>query len=198
MKTIGLLGGMSWESTVPYYRIINETVKEKLGGLHSAKLFLHSVDFDEIAQLQRAGEWDEAASRLARAARSLRLAGADFLVICTNTMHIVADAIAAQADMPVFHIVDPTGQEIRRSGLTKVGLIGTRFTMEKDFYKDRMRERHSIECVVPDEADLDVIHSVIFEELCRGVVREESRQAYRAVICRLAERGAQGIIFGCT
>ena len=198
MKTIGLLGGMSWESTVPYYRIINETVKEKLGGLHSAKLFLYSCDFEEIAQLQRAGAWDEAAGRLATAARSLRAAGADFLVICTNTMHLVADAIEAEAGIPLFHIVEPTGEEIRRSGLKKVGLIATRFTMEQDFYKQRLRERHGIEALVPDEADRELVHKVIYEELCRGIVRDESRQAYRHVMRRLVERGAEGIILGCT
>jgi aspartate racemase len=198
MKTIGLLGGMSWESTVLYYRIINETVKEKLGGLHSAKLVLHSQDFEEIASLQRAGAWDEAGQRLGRAAQSLRTAGADFLVICTNTMHVVADAVEAAAGMPLFHIVDPTAEEIRRCGVRKVGLIGTRFTMEQDFYKHRLRYRHDIDAVVPDEADRDVVHKVIFDELCRGIVRDESRQAYREIIQRLVDRGAEGIILGCT
>lgn len=198
MKTIGLLGGMSWESTVPYYRIINRTVQEKLGGLHSAKLFLYSCNFEEIAQLQRAGAWDEAAGRLARAAKSMRAAGADFLVVCTNTMHIVADRIEAEADIPLFHIVEPTAEEIRRSGLKKVGLIATGFTMEKDFYKQRMRERHGIETIVPDEADRAVVHKVIYEELCRGIVRDESREAYRKVIRRLVGQGAEGIILGCT
>lgn len=198
MKTIGLLGGMSWESTVSYYRIINETVKEKLGGLHSAKLVLHSQDFEEIASLQRAGDWDEAGRRLARAAQSLRSAGAGFLVICTNTMHVVADPIEAAAGIPLFHIVDPTAEEIRRSGLKKVGLLGTRFTMEQDFYKHRLRNRHDLDALVPDEADRDTVHKVIFDELCRGIVRDESRQAYRAIIRRLVDRGAQGIILGCT
>ena len=198
MKTIGLLGGMSWESTILYYRIINETVKEKLGGLHSAKLVLHSQDFEEIAALQRAGAWGEAGQRLGSAAQSLRTAGAHFLVICTNSMHVVADTIEAQAGMPLFHIVDPTAEEIRRSGVRKVGLIGTRFTMEQDFYKQRLRNRHDIDALVPDEADRDVVHKVIFDELCRGIVRDESRQAYREVIQRLVDRGAQGIILGCT
>jgi len=198
MKTIGLLGGMSWESTVPYYRIINQTVKEKLGGLHSAKLFLYSCNFEEIAQLQRAGEWDAAAGQLARAAKSMRVAGADFLVVCTNTMHMVADKIESEADIPLLHIVEPTAEEIRRSGLKKVGLIATGFTMEKDFYKQRMRERHGIEAIVPNEADRAVVHKVIYEELCRGIVRDESRDAYRKIIRRLAEQGAEGIILGCT
>lgn len=198
MKTIGLLGGMSWESTVSYYRIINETVKEKLGGLHSARLVLHSQDFEEIASLQRAGAWDEAAQRLACAAQSLCTAGADFLVICTNTMHVVADSIESAAGIPLFHIVEPTAEEIRRSGLKKVGLLGTRFTMEQDFYKHRLRNRHDLDALVPDEAERDLVHKVIFEELCRGIVRDESRQAYRAIIQRLVDRGAQGIILGCT
>lgn len=198
MKTIGLLGGMSWESTVPYYRIINETVKENLGGLHSARVILYSVDFHEIEQLQRAGAWDAAAAILVRAARSLRAAGADFLVVCTNTMHKVADTIEADAGIPVFHIVEPTAEEIRRHGLTKVGLVGTRFTMEQDFYKGRLREMHGIQTLIPEEADRTIVHDVIYGELCRGIVREESRTAYRGVIQRLIERGAQGIILGCT
>lgn len=198
MKTIGLLGGMSWESTVPYYRIINETVKEKLGGLHSAKLFLYSCDFEEIARLQREGAWEQAASHLAGAAKSLRAAGADFFVLCTNTMHMVADKIESEADVPLFHIVEPTAAEICRSCLKKVGLIATRFTMEQDFYKQRLRERHGIETIVPDEADRAVVHKVIYEELCRGIVRDESREAYRKIIRRLVEQGAEGIILGCT
>jgi aspartate racemase len=198
MKTIGLLGGMSWESTVPYYRIINETVKENLGGLHSAKLVLYSVDFHEIERLQHAGDWEEAGRVLARAAQALRAAGADFIVVCTNTMHKVADAIEAAAGIPVFHIADPTAEEIRRHGLKVVGLIGTRFTMEQEFYKGRLRERHGIQSLIPDEADRDVVHKVIYEELCLGIVRDESRHAYRDIIQRLVDRGAQGIILGCT
>ena len=198
MKTIGMLGGMSWESTVPYYRIINETVKEKRGGLHSAKLVLFSVDFEEIVALQRAGAWDEAGGLLARAARSLRDAGANFLVICTNTMHVVADMVEKTAGIPLFHIADPTAEEIKRCGLQKIGLLGTRFTMEQDFYLQRLRERHGLDVLVPEEDDRDIVHKVIFEELCRGIVREESREAYRNIIRRLVERGAEGIILGCT
>jgi aspartate racemase len=198
MKTIGLLGGMSWESTVPYYRIINETVKENLGGLHSAKLVLYSVDFHEIERLQHAGNWDEAGRVLGRAAHALRAAGADFIVVCTNTMHKLADTIEAAAGIPVFHIADPTAEEIRRHGLKQVGLIGTRFTMEQEFYKGRLRERHGIQSLIPDEADRDLVHKVIYEELCLGIVRDESRQAYRGVIQRLVDRGAQGIVLGCT
>jgi aspartate racemase len=198
MKTIGMLGGMSWESTVPYYRIINQTVKERLGGLHSAKLVLFSVDFEEIAALQRAGAWDEAGRLLARAAESLRHAGANFIVICTNTMHVVADAVEQAAGIPLFHIADPTAEEIRRCGLKKIGLLGTRFTMEQDFYRQRLCNRHDLDVLVPEADDRDVVHKVIFEELCRGIVREESRQAYREIIQRLVDRGAQGIILGCT
>ena len=166
--------------------------------MHSAKLFLYSCDFEEIARLQRDGEWDKAAGQLAGAAKSLRAAGADFLVLCTNTMHMVADKIESEAGVPLFHIVEPTAAEIRRAGLKKVGLIATRFTMEQDFYKQRMRERHGIEAIVPDEADRDVVHKVIYEELCRGIVRDESREAYRKIIGRLVEQGAEGIILGCT
>jgi len=198
MKTIGLLGGMSWESTVPYYRIINQAVKEKLGGLHSAKLVLYSMDFEEVASLQRAGAWDEAGQLLGSAANSLRAAGAEFLVVCTNTMHVVADTIEAAAGIPLCHIVDPTAEAIRRRGVKKVGLLGTRFTMEQDFYKERLRNRHDLDAMVPDEADRDIVHKVIFEELCRGIVREESRQLYREIIQRLVDRGAEGIILGCT
>jgi aspartate racemase len=198
MKTIGLLGGMSWESTVPYYRIINETVRDNLGGFHSAKLVLYSVDFHEIEELQRIGAWDAAGSVLAHAALSLHAAGADFLVLCTNTMHKAAGAIEAAAGLPLLHVVEPTAAEIKRRGLKKIGLLGTRFTMEHGFYKDRLRELHGIETVVPDDADRDVVHQVIYEELCQGIVREDSRDAYRGIIQRLVDRGAQGIILGCT
>lgn len=198
MKTIGLLGGMSWESTLPYYRIINETVKEKLGGLHSAKLVLYSHDFAEIASLQRAGEWDEAGRRLVESARSLRMAGADFLVLCTNTMHIVAGHIEVAADLPLIHIADPTADAIHLAGLKKIGLLGTRFTMDQPFYRQRLRERHDLDAIVPCESDQEIIHRVIFEELCRGIVRDDSRTEYRRIIDNLVDRGAQGIILGCT
>ena len=198
MKTIGLLGGMSWESTVPYYRIINETVKEKLGGLHSAKLVLYSHDFEEIACLQRAGAWDEAGRQLAQAAQSLRAAGADFLVICTNTMHVVADTIEATAGIPVFHIADPTAEEIRRRGLKKIGVLGTRFTMEQDFYVARLRDHHGLRVLVPDAPARETVHRVIYDELCLGAIRDDSRERYRDIMAALADRGAQGIILGCT
>jgi len=198
VKTIGLIGGMSWESTVPYYRIINETVKERLGGLHSAKLVLYSVDFHEIERLQHAGAWDEAGRVLAQAARSLHAAGAEFLVLCTNTMHKVADAMESAAGIPLLHIADPTAEEIRRNGLKRVGLLGTRFTMEQEFYRGRLRDRHGVDVVIPDGADRAVVHRVIYEELCQGKVLDESRTEYRRIIRQLVENGAQGVILGCT
>ncbi|MBE0622980.1 MAG: aspartate/glutamate racemase family protein [Burkholderiales bacterium] len=198
MRTIGLIGGMSWESTVPYYRIINEAVKERLGGLHSAKLVLYSVDFHEIEHLQHSGDWIAAGRLLAQAARSLRAAGADFLVLCTNTMHKVADAIEGAVDIPLYHIADATAEEIKRNGLASVGLLGTRFTMEQEFYKGRLREGHGIDVVIPDEIDREIVHRVIYDELCLGKIIDASRTEYRRIIQRLAERGAQGVILGCT
>jgi len=198
MKTIGLLGGMSWESTLPYYRQINEAVRERLGGLHSARLVLFSVDFAQVERLQRSGDWDAAGVLLAEAARALQRAGADFLVLCTNTMHKVAEAIEAAVDIPLLHIADPTAAAIRSAGLRRVGLLGTRFTMEQPFYRERLERRHGIEVLVPDEADRTEVHRVIYEELCQGSVHEASRQAYRQVIARLVERGAEAVILGCT
>ncbi len=170
MKTIGLIGGMSWESTVPYYRQINETVKANLGGLHSAKIVLLSVDFHEIERLQHHGDWEAAGAVLAQAAKSLELAGADFLVLCTNTMHKVAPAIEAAVSIPLFHIADPTAEEIKRAGHTRIGLLGTRFTMEQAFYKDRLQERHGLEVVTPNESDRAIVHRIIYEELCLGKI----------------------------
>jgi aspartate racemase len=198
MKTIGLIGGMSWESTVHYYRIVNETVKERLGGLHSAKVVLVSVEFQQMEQLQRAGDWTAAGDILADAARSLQAAGADFMVLCTNTMHLVADAIESAVDIPLLHIADATAAEIKRRGMTKVGLLGTRFTMEQPFYRDRLRDRHGIEVLVPDVADREIVHRVIYDELCLGKVIDSSRSEFRRIIARLAGDGAQGIILGCT
>ena len=198
MKTIGLLGGMSWESTVPYYRAINERIKERLGGLHSAKLLLSSVDFHEIERLQHTGSWDAAGDLLAAAARSLAAAGADFLVLCTNTMHRVAPRIEAAVGIPLLHIADPTAEEIRRAGLSTVGLLGTRFTMEQAFYRDRLQERHGIAVLVPEREDRDVVHRIIYEELCRGVIAPASRAAYRRIMADLAARGAEAIVLGCT
>ena len=199
MKTIGLIGGMSWESTIPYYRTINETVKQRLGGLHSAKIVLYSVDFHEIEQLQRSGDWQRAGELLAQAAQTLARAGADCIVLCTNTMHKVAPQIEAAVGIPLLHIADATGQAIRRAGLNKVALLGTRFTMEQDFYKQRLSERHAIDVVVPNEMEREVVHRVIYQELCLGQIQPESRAAYRRIMQRLVEQeAAQAIILGCT
>ena len=198
MKTIGLIGGMSWESTLPYYRHINETIKARLGGLHSARLVLYSVDFHEIEQLQRSGDWRRAGALLGEAAAALERAGAEFLVLCTNTMHKVADGIEQAVSLPLLHIADPTAEAIRASGLQRVGLLGTRFTMEQPFYRERLESRHGIQVLVPDETDSQRVHRVIYEELCLGRVREESRLAYREVIARLVAQGAQAVILGCT
>ena len=198
MKTIGLIGGMSWESTIPYYRIINEAVKERLGGLHSARLVLHSVDFQEIEALQHAGDWDGAGRAMAVAARSVASAGADFMVLCTNTMHKVAPAMEQAAGIPLLHIADPTAAAIRSRGLARVGLLGTRFTMEQDFYRGRLRDRHGLEVLVPDAGGRDLVHRVIYEELCLGQVREASRAQFKRILGELAEAGAQGVILGCT
>ncbi|MGW1123644.1 aspartate/glutamate racemase family protein [Streptomyces sp. NPDC002526] len=197
MKTIGLIGGMSWESTAEYYRLLNEGVRERLGGLHSAKCVLYSVDFAEIERLQVAGRWTEAGDMLADAARSLRAAGADLLLICTNTMHKVADQVAAAVDVPLLHLADATAAAVRTAGLTRVGLLGTAFTMEQDFYRDRVAG-HGLEVLVPDADDRALVHRVIYDELCLGVIREESRAAYGEVIGRLVAAGAEGIILGCT
>jgi aspartate racemase len=198
MKTLGLLGGMSWESTVPYYRTINEAVRERLGGLHSAQLVLFSVDFEEIERLQRSGDWDTAGQRLAQAARAVEAAGAELLVLCTNTMHKVAPAIEQAVRIPLLHIADPTGDAVRAAGFSTVGLLGTRFTMEQDFYRNRLRERHGIDVLLPSPADRELVHRVIYEELCLGQVRDDSRAAYRRVMADLARGGAQAIILGCT
>jgi len=198
MQTIGLIGGMSWESTVPYYRQINECVRDRLGGLHSARIVLYSVDFHEIERLQHAGDWDAAGALLAGAARALQSAGADFLVVCTNTMHKVAPAIEAAVSIPLLHIVDPTASEIRRSGLTTVGLLGTRFTMEQAFYRERLQQQFGINVLVPSAAGIDAVHRVIYDELCLGRVLDASREAYRRIIADLVARGAQAVILGCT
>lgn len=197
MKTIGLIGGMSWESTVPYYRHINTRVKQRLGGLHSARLLLYSVDFQDIETLQQAGRWEDAADLLSEVARTLERAGADCVVLCTNTMHKVAPEIEAAIGIPLLHIADATATAIRKQGIRRVGLLGTRFTMEEDFYRARI-EAHGIETLVPETADREMIHAVIYEELCLGVVEDTSRLRYREAIGRLVERGAEGIILGCT
>jgi aspartate racemase len=195
---IGLIGGMSWESTVPYYQQINEVIKERLGGLHSAKLVLYSVDFHDIERLQNAGDWAAAGRLLAEAARALQSAGAELLVLCTNTMHKVASTIEASVGIPLLHIADPTALKIREAGYSKVGLLGTRFTMEQGFYIDRLQERHGLQVLVPKPEDRDLVHRVIYEELCLGKVLPQSRAEYRRVIADLKGEGAQAIILGCT
>lgn len=197
MKTIGLLGGMSWESTQTYYRLINEGVKTRLGGLHSAKLVLFSVDFAEIEALQHKGDWAETARILSRAAQSLQNAGADFLVIGTNTMHKVAPEIEQAIDIPLLHIADATSTVLAQDGITRVGLLGTRFTMEQAFYRNRL-EAADIEVLVPDDAQRNTVHQVIYEELCQGEINPLSREAYLDIVASLAERGAQAVILGCT
>lgn len=198
MKTIGLIGGMSWESTIPYYRQINQTVKEHLGGLHSAKVVLYSVDFHEVERLQHAGDWEAAGALMAQASRALEAAGADFLVLCTNTMHKVAASIEAAVAIPLLHIADPTAVQIKQAGHASVGLLGTRFTMEQAFYRDRLRERHGLQVFTPSPHDRDTVHRIIYEELCLGVVSSASRSAYQSIMANLVEQGATAIILGCT
>jgi len=189
---------MSWESSVSYYGQINAAIKQRLGGLHSAKLVLYSVDFHDIERLQHAGDWTAAGAILADAARALESAGSDFLVLCTNTMHKVAPAIEAAIGIPLLHIADPTADAIKRAGFSKVGLLGTRFTMEQDFYRDRLRERHGLEVLVPGTDDRDLVHRVIYDELCVGQVLPASRADYRRVIAELVAQGAECVILGCT
>lgn len=198
MKTIGLLGGMSWESTIPYYRLINEGIKQRLGGLHSASLLLHSVDFHEIEACQASGEWDKAGEILAQAALGLERAGAQGILLCTNTMHKVASHIEESCSLPFLHIADATGRAIIASGMKRVALLGTRYTMEQDFYRGRLEAQFGIESRVPDEADRARINQIIFEELCLGTFSDASRHYYLGVIDKLAEQGAEGVIFGCT
>ncbi|MEF1312126.1 aspartate/glutamate racemase family protein [Vibrio mytili] len=198
MKTIGLLGGMSWESTASYYKALNEGVKSRLGGLHSAKICLYSVDFAEIEQLQHQGKWSETGVLLSDAAKSVERGGADFLMICTNTMHKVAPEIEAQISIPILHIADATAQSLIRDGITKVGLLGTRFTMEQDFYKGRISEKFGIEVIVPSSSEQSVVHEVIYQELCQGVINDDSRKRYVEIIGNLHAQGAQAVILGCT
>ena len=198
MRTLGLLGGMSWESTLPYYRAINEGVRDRLGGLHSARLVLHSVDFADIELLQREDRWDEASALLADATRGLARAGAEGIVLCTNTMHRVAPAVEAACGLPLLHIGDAIGAAVRTAGISRVGLLGTRFTMEHDFLRGRLAARHGVEALVPDAPDRALVHRVIYEELCRGRFLDPARAAFRAVMARLVTAGAQGIVLGCT
>ncbi|MCG9729905.1 aspartate/glutamate racemase family protein [Shewanella sp. Isolate13] len=198
MKTIGMLGGMSWESTASYYKAVNEGVKARLGGLHSAKVCLYSVDFAEIEKLQHAGKWQETADILSDAANNIAAGGADFLLICTNTMHKVADEVQAQLPIPILHIADATAAKLSASGVTKVGLLGTRFTMEQDFYKSRLQNQFDIEVIVPNEADRKLVHHVIYEELCRGVINPSSKLQYLDIVNGLHAQGAEAVILGCT
>lgn len=197
MKTIGLLGGMSWESTVTYYQVINETIKKELGGLHSAKCILYSVDFDEIETYQSRGEWDKSAEVLAQAAQALERAGADFIIICTNTMHKVATEIRRKIRIPLLHIADTTAMELKKSRIKKVGLLGTKYTMQQEFYKKVLQD-NGIEVIVPDDADIEVVNRIIYDELCLGKITAPSKAAYLRIISELSQQGAQGIILGCT
>ena len=198
MKMIGLLGGMSWESSLEYYRIINQLVKKRLGGLHSAKCLMYSVDFQEIETLQAQGGWDEAGRILGEAAAGLEKGGADFLLICTNTMHKVAPAIQAHINIPLLHIADPTAQKVLSAGMRTIGLLGTRFTMQEDFYKGKLIHAHGLEVVVPASEDMHAVDRVIFEELCLGQIKPQSKKQYLEIIERLAKNGAEGVILGCT
>lgn len=198
MKTIGIIGGMSWESSAQYYAIINRAVRERLGPPHSARILLDSLDFGEIAALQHDGQWERLGAMLADSARALAAGGADCVVIGTNTMHKLAPEVEAACDLPLIHIADATGEVIAAQGLNKVALLGTAFTMEQDFYRERLSERFGLEVIVPEAEDRAEVHRVIYEELVAGQVRDGSREAYRRIIARLADRGAQGVILGCT
>ena len=198
MKTIGLIGGMSWESSSVYYNIINETVKERLGGLHSAKCILYSVDFEEIASLQHQGKWEELTKLMINFAQQLETAGADFIVICTNTMHKMAREVQDNIHIPLLHIADATGERIIEQGLRKPGLLGTKFTMEEDFYKKRLKEKYSIDVLIPSSADREIIDSVIYNELCLGIIKQSSKEKFKEIIKKLVSIGADGLILGCT
>ena len=197
MKTIGLIGGMSWESTVTYYRVINETIRRELGGLHSARILLYSVDFDEIEKYQASGEWDKSADVLSDAAVRLEKAGADFIVICTNTMHKVAPQMGRRLSVPIIHIAEATADKLKEQGIATVGLLGTKYTMTQDFYKAKLIEA-GIDVIIPNGDDVETVNSVIYDELCLGIIREESKEKYLAIIRKLAEAGAKGVILGCT
>ncbi len=198
MKTIGLIGGMSWESSIEYYRIINETVRARLGGLHSAKSIMYSVDFAEIETLQQQGKWDEATDLMIDAAQRVERGGADFVIICTNTMHKMADEVQNHIQIPLLHIADATAEKIKAHGLKKIGLLGTRFTMEEDFYRGRLTEKQGLEVIIPRERERDIVHRVIFDELCLGEIRKPSKEQYVRIMDHLVRDGAEGIILGCT
>jgi len=198
MKTRGLIGGMSWESTIPYYRAINEGVKQQLGGLHSARCILYSVDFHDIERLQHAGDWNAAGAMLADAARSLELAGAGFIVLCTNTMHKVAGSIEAAVSIPLLHIADATAMAVKQAGFSRVGLLGTKFTMEQPFYREYLNDQYGIEVLLPNDAERDSLHQIIYQELCQGIINPESKQTVRRMMAGLAWQGVDAIILGCT
>jgi aspartate racemase len=198
VKTIGLIGGMSWESSIEYYRIINQVTKSKLGGLHSAKSVMYSVNFAEIESLQHQSRWQEAAELMVLAAQSIERAGADFIILCTNTMHKFADEIEVNTQIPFLHIADATAEKIHSRRIKKIGLLGTRFTMEQDFYRGRLVDKHGLEVFIPTEEDREIVHRVIYEELCLGIINSESRKQYIEIMNRLVESGAEGIILGCT
>lgn len=198
MKTIGLIGGMSWNSTLEYYRIINESFARRLGSLHSARLVLYNLDFDEIQRAQHKGRWDDTANILVDAGNAVKRAGADFLVICTNTMHKVADDVERKVGLPLLHIIDVTGDAVREQGLHQIGLLGTRFVMEGSFYQERLRDRFSIDVLVPTEDDIDAIHQIIYDELCEGKIKVSSRRVCADIISKLVNKGAEGIVLGCT
>ena len=198
MKTIGLIGGMSWESSIEYYRILNETVRAKLGGLHSAKSIMYSVDFAEIEVLQDQGRWDEATELMIAAAKNVENGGADFVIICTNTMHKMADEVQRHIGVPLLHIADATAEAVKARGLRTVGLLGTRFSMEEDFYKGRLTERHGLEVIIPAEEEREIVHRVIYDELCAGKINQTSREQYVGIMSRLVKDGAEAIILGCT
>jgi len=198
MKTIGLIGGMSWESSLEYYRIINQEVKKKLGGLHSAKSLMFSVDFDEIEKLQHLGNWSEATKIMVDAAKRIERGGAAFVVICTNTMHMMAGEVQSSIKIPLLHIADATAEKIKESGLKKIGLLGTKFTMEQDFYKGRLVKNHGLDVLVPDERERSLIHEIIYSELCLGKIDQKSKKQFVSIINKLVDNGAEAIILGCT
>lgn len=198
MKTIGMIGGMSWESSIEYYRIINQTVRDKLGGLHSARSIMYSVEFAEIEALQHQDRWDDAAKIMIAAAQSIESAGADFGIICTNTMHKLYDVVQQNIKIPMLHIADPTAEDIKARAIKRITLLGTRFTMEQDFYKGRLEDKYGLEVMIPSAAEMEIVHGVIYHELCSGIINPDSKQKYAGIIRRLFKEGAEGVILGCT
>jgi len=198
MKKIGLIGGMSWESSLEYYRIINETVKQKLGGFHSAECIMYSVDFDEIEKLQHQGKWEDLTKIMIDCAQRLEKAGANLVIICTNTMHKMAEDVESNITIPLLHIADATAERIKEKDFKKVGLLGTKFTMNEDFYKGRLIEKHGIEVIIPNSEEMQIVHDIIYNELCLGEIKETSKEQYKKIIKNLAKKGAEGVILGCT